>query len=273
MNLSLGISGDQLTADENFVYKICQTDQVRFLKNIEKQKAFHNPYIQAVPILEQGQKDDKFFIKMPRLKCTSSLQWIAKANLDQINKFLEIILKYFIFSINQSEVKKFDHIIWSNKLIELENKIIDNHLLQTIQDLKSITFNNKFYYGNCHGDFTLSNMFIFSKDDVSIDAIDFLSSFIESPLLDIVKLRQDTKHLWTLNLDSNINNNYNNIIISLNYIDKVFEKFIQGNEILSEYYLPFQILNLMRIIPYTKDNSIFNYLKDEILELSQWLPH
>ena len=43
--------------------------------------------------------------------------------------------------------------------------------------------------GTCHGDLTFSNI-LFNGNNYYL--IDFLDSFIESPLLDIVKLRQDT---------------------------------------------------------------------------------
>lgn len=51
--------------------------------------------------------------------------------------------------------------------------------------------------GKCHGDLTFSNIMI-ASDARSIALIDFLDSFIESPLIDLAKLRQDTLCCWTL---------------------------------------------------------------------------
>ncbi len=48
--------------------------------------------------------------------------------------------------------------------------------------------------GICHGDLTFSNM-LFNGNNYYL--IDFLDSFVESPLLDIVKLRQDSAYLWS----------------------------------------------------------------------------
>lgn len=48
--------------------------------------------------------------------------------------------------------------------------------------------------GVCHGDLTFSNI-LFNGNNYYL--IDFLDSFIEAPLLDIVKIRQDSAHLWS----------------------------------------------------------------------------
>lgn len=69
--------------------------------------------------------------------------------------------------------------------------------------------------GACHGDFTLSNVLVLTplsgdglplspraqtKDTFRIALIDFLDSFVESPLADMAKLCQDLKYGWTLRL-------------------------------------------------------------------------
>ena len=51
--------------------------------------------------------------------------------------------------------------------------------------------------GFCHGDLTFSNI-MFALDDNQVGLIDFLDSFIETPLIDLVKLRQDTHFHWTI---------------------------------------------------------------------------
>ncbi len=47
----------------------------------------------------------------------------------------------------------------------------------------------------CHGDLTLSNMICMNGD---LYLIDFLDSFIDSPMVDLAKLKQDLFYDWTL---------------------------------------------------------------------------
>ena len=262
----LGLSGDSILIQDSCIMKICETNQDRFLKNIEKQKNFNNEYISAVPILEQGTIENKNYIVMPLLQCENSIVWLTRSNINQIDNLISLLTGYFESIIKDSQVREFDYSVWINKINDLDSKIMDSDLKIILSSLKNLKFSNEFYYGNYHGDFTLSNLFIFNEGDcVSLDAIDFLESFMFSPLNDLVKIRQDTKHLWTLSLLNN--NKYideNKVVILLNYIDKKIENMIVSDDILSEFYLPFQILNLLRIVPYNKDERVFIYLKKEI---------
>lgn len=266
----LGLSGDTLLIKGDRIHKICETDQQRFIKNIEKQLNFKNKYIKAVPILEQGiTSDGKNFIQMPYLQCGHAVIWLSRATTNSIYQLEESLLKYFQSIFSNSELQEFDSDIWKNKIINLESKIEDKELFNILQILKNHQFTQDFYYGNYHGDLTLTNLLI-SNDgtQIEIDAIDFLESFIHSPINDIIKIRQDTKHLWTLNLIKNIENiDINRVIIVLQHIDKKIESLIENNKNISNFYLPFQILNFMRIIPYNKDEELFLYLKKEIIGL------
>jgi len=213
---------------------------------------------------------------MPRLKCDNAIVWMSKTDTQNIVKLTDLFIKYLQELINSSEIKPFDYNQWLDKIHDLKFKIKDSFILDILNKLEKSKFNNLFYYGDYHGDFTLSNLFIYNQNDQpKIDAIDFLDTFIYSPINDLIKLRQDTKHLWTINLIKNFQEiDLNRAIIFINYIDKKIKDIIDENVILSEYYLPFQLLNLIRIIPYLKrDLKIFNYLKSEIKSLEKEWNH
>ena len=54
--------------------------------------------------------------------------------------------------------------------------------------------------GFCHGDLTFSNLLVNAKSR-RIALFDFLDSFVESPLQDLAKLRQDTAYFWLCESD------------------------------------------------------------------------
>jgi len=105
----------------------------------------------------------------------------------------------------------------------------------------------------CHGDLTFSNIIV--GTDQKLCLIDFLDTFYESPLQDMVKIRQDTLYNWTPMV---YNKNYDKAryAIVMNYLDKKFDSFFKEYEFYNAYYNAFQIMNYIRILPYAKKNKI-----------------
>jgi hypothetical protein len=114
--------------------------------------------------------------------------------------------------------------------------------------------------GYCHGDLTFSNM-LFYNNEVAL--IDFLDTFLDSPLQDIVKVRQDTHYFWSLYLLGNMEHRVR-LQQVFTYIDRQFTATFSDEEYYKKYYVPFQILNLMRIVPYATDKVIIDMLLKEI---------
>ena len=205
---------------------------------------------------------------MPYYHCDNSMVWISKAGADQIDELTNTIINYFNSLIGSSVQHPFDYDIWHSKLHELRSKL-DEDLLSVIDWLWGLEFDHPLYYGTIHGDLTLTNLLISEDNGLEINAIDFLDVFIESVILDICKWRQDTAHFWTLTIVENKSDiDMNRVKLMLTHIDNKIESFINNNDILREYYLPFQILNLLRILPYNKDDrKVQDYLKAEVIRL------
>ena len=70
-------------------------------------------------------------------------------------------------------------------------------LIQFIRKYTSDITIGKVERGLCHGDLTFSNI-LFTND--SLCFLDFLDSYIESYIIDIVKLKQDLYYNWNLHL-------------------------------------------------------------------------
>ena len=119
--------------------------------------------------------------------------------------------------------------------------------------------------GMCHGDLTFSNMLV-SRDSKNICLIDFLDNFVETPLQDMSKIRQDTKFLWTSNIFPGSIDRIRNEIV-MNYLDEEFNKAFSGYEFYRKEYNRFQILNILRIFRYTSDIETLKYLKKCILSM------
>ena len=121
--------------------------------------------------------------------------------------------------------------------------------------------------GPCHGDLTLSNIIISRTG--SINLIDFLSTFLESPLWDIVKIYQDLKYGWSYRHLSGAEKESAKIFF-LNCIPSqlsLYENFFQRQINLLD------CLNLARLLPYIKDAEtelwIIKNLDQSIIHLSK----
>ena len=119
--------------------------------------------------------------------------------------------------------------------------------------------------GMCHGDLTFSNILV-SRDSKSICLIDFLDNFVETPLQDMSKIRQDTKFLWTSNIFPGSIDRIRNGIV-MNYLDEEFNREFLKYEFYRKEYNRFQILNILRIFRYTSDIETLKYLKKCILSM------
>jgi hypothetical protein len=100
---------------------------------------------------------------------------------------------------------------------------------------------------------------LFDELNDELYLIDFLDSFIETPLFDIIKLRQDTKFFWSINM---LNKNVDSvkIKIGLNYLDSKIDTYFKKYSYYKLCYQYFEIINLLRILQYCKTEKIKIYL-------------
>jgi hypothetical protein len=151
----------------------------------------------------------------------------------QLSWFIAEIVRYFNWLMKDKEFKEVPAHIFNKKMMQIQ-------VAADIQ-IPYIFSSLSLPIGWCHGDLTLEN--IIPQHPETIVLVDFLDSFLDSPWLDIVKLRQDTKHKWILR-----NGGTEQQHATLNYLDDCFRHLIS-----KEAYVPLQILNLARILPYSND--------------------
>ncbi len=133
------------------------------------------------------------------------------------------------------------------------NKIIQKGIFYLYENI-NIFNHNKIPIGVCHGDMTLSNMLIDYNHYLYL--IDFLDDFLNSPIMDIIKIRQDIKYHYILQL---YDGKYDKIRIKIifNYMEQVI------NETFNEYEMFFKyldIMNFLRILQYSKNEKMDQYI-------------
>ena len=176
--------------------------------------------------------------------------YISKCNLGYIN-----------IDTLTNKINNVIHNIINNNNIKFNNNL--NIIFEYLKKNINIITKTKFPIGICHGDLTLSNILI-DSDNLKLYLIDFLDSFIDTPILDIVKIRQDTKYLWSLNM-YHYKYDINKTIIILNYIDINIDNYFKKYDFYVKGYKFFQILNLLRVLQYSKNRDISEKLINNIL--------
>jgi hypothetical protein len=261
-----GNSGCDLYYENDCVIKIADSvlTSPRLRKQYDKQKSFIDETFKAPVIYDCGYKDDKFWFKMEYIRLKTFDDFFLTCDVVSLNKIVDNLIKFIKGNIHDDG--KIDAGVFLHKYESVKNNIFINHSID-------INYLNAYFYdadysipmsrGYCHGDFTFSNMLI---DYDSSYLIDFLDPFIETPLQDIVKLRQDTRYFWSLGMTTGIKDVVK-IKQSLIYIDRRIHEFFSDFAFYRHYYNYFQALNLLRVIPYCNDRYKVNVLLREVSEL------
>lgn len=243
-----GHSNYKLEINNDFVIKSAEKSDSRLKKSALKQQTFKSNFFKT-PYVENI-TDCSFSMKY--INGESFSQFFTNASKRDLDNLISKIDGYLQERIvGEMDLPK---LVLENKLKSLPN---GESLLPILDNIDSISIK----VGLSHGDMTLSNM-IFAED---IYLIDFLDSYIESPTMDLVKLRQDTHLYWSLNMVTDTLDE-TKIKLGLQYIDN----WLVDTYPIKEYEI-LQIINLFRIYPYTNDEKIKKYLSKNINKLCELL--
>lgn len=261
-----------------YVYKHCDDahKSTRLMRQAEKQeRATQHQHIgfQTPHIITTIQEGDKCSIKMEYIYSRNFMEYFESAGFEQIDYFIHTLIRYIEEELILSPIQTIERDIVTNKFRSVEKTIAANSCIQKDRQL-SVMMNHakdllssfrewEMPVGICHGDLTFSNI-LFTANTYYL--IDFLDSFIESPLMDIVKLRQDSAHLWSAKMYTKA---YDPIRLKIicDKIDSELDSYFQQYDWYKAYYMPLQILNLLRVLQYAKEESIITDLRTEISQL------
>ena len=267
-------NGDNLlvkksTQDHNYLNRL-------YLQG-EKQKndqcftnSISNPYV-----LNIEHNENESSILMLYIYAKNFIDYFESASPHDIDNFIDNFIQYINNEFNKCKIQKISKNVFIDKFDSIVKNCEKNLLLKENMRVKSIlkdcenvflnmTYDVEMPIGVCHGDLTFSNILFGSN---KFYFIDYLDSFIETPIQDIVKLRQDTKYFWsTMMYDKNYDIVRLNIIFK--YIDDKISNYFENNEYYYRNYDHLQLMNILRILPYVKEEKI----RDFVLNILESLP-
>lgn len=243
-----GLSGCKLELLNNTTlrkYSSSPEYNSRLLKQVDKQNFFYNLILKNIdtPKVLSVNKDSFDMDYVPAL---SFYDFFSSASVENIEFVIETLFGYFDFISSRFRmVDVTDEIL--NKLDSLiprsHHKNFIRHLKKIVED-ESIVVPNTF----CHGDLTFNNI-LFHPNRLFF--IDFLDSYVDSFLCDLVKIKQDLYYLWSLKIQN---------LSSVRMI-QTYRYIWENLESRYEYYIEkisFDVLdaiNILRIEPYLTNSQ------------------
>ena len=277
-----GHSGCQINIireqNELYIYKTTndKTYLHRLIKQANKQKTatqIEYQHIRVPQVYDITHSSQQASIKMEYVYSKNFIEYFESAGFEQINYFIKALILFIEKELHSSPLQQISASIIQKKFIDVKQKINANPLLTSDAEIieivnRSTTVFNQLNtiempVGVCHGDLTFSNI-LFNGNNYYL--IDFLDSFIEAPLLDIVKIRQDSAHLWSQLMYTN---SYDQIRLQIvcEKIDCEIDQYFQRYKWYKHYYQMFQLMNMLRILQYAHEENVISYLKIQIKSL------
>lgn len=277
-----GHSGCQINIireqNELYIYKTTndKTYLHRLIKQANKQKTatqIEYQHIRVPQVYDITHSSQQASIKMEYVYSKNFIEYFESAGFEQINYFIKALILFIEKELHSSPLQQISASIIQKKFIDVKQKINANPLLTSDAEIieivnRSTTVFNQLNtiempVGVCHGDLTFSNI-LFNGNNYYL--IDFLDSFIEAPLLDIVKIRQDSAHLWSQLMYTK---SYDQIRLQIvcEIIDCEIDQYFQRYKWYKHYYQMFQLMNMLRILQYAHEENVISYLKIQIKSL------
>ena len=261
-----------------FIYKSTRDPKYldRLVLQAEKQREAAIPEYQhiRVPKIHNIERtDDLVSVKMDYVYSRNFVEFFEQAGFEQIKYLIGALKMYLEREIQVSPLQTVHREVVIDKFNDVKNKICDNSNLQCDNDVELILKRAEEIFDNvddmllpigmCHGDLTFSNI-LFNGNNYYL--IDFLDSFIESPLLDIVKLRQDTAWLWSRLMYIHPVDDIR-LRIAFGKIDREIDNHFSSHyEWYVRYYRILQLMNFLRILQYAHKPEVIDYLKTTLNE-------
>ena len=275
------------TSDGHFVRKSAKGDtgsrlklqkrkQEKFYEELNKNDLLNNIFKVPRIITEKNKaKDDEYSFLMEYIGGQNLLEIIRTKDPSWLKSLLDRIIIFLDWELSQCETKTLDIQILLDKVDSTYNKTKENDLEGKFSKQTDIVFNlfkkkvskiekEPVPVGFCHGDLTFSNIII---SDYSIVLIDFLDSYVETPLQDIAKMSQELSLAWSLLMAPEVRDRVKvNIAYDFmrGYWNSILEEFLEKQSFSKDLTELFYLLTLLRILPYTKRSQIYEKILTEI---------
>lgn len=264
-----GIYVYKSTADPKYLARLAlQAKKQRAAAEVEYQ------HIRVPKIYDIQEKPGTTIVKMQYVYSKNFIEFFEQAGFEQVDYLIEALECFVDYEVSKCELRKVSPMIFRDKFAEIKDRCLSSTLYEGNADIRDILNRSEQIFRNlsellipigiCHGDLTFSNI-LFNGNNYYL--IDFLDSFIETPLQDIVKLRQDTQFRWS-QLMYTKSYDATRLRIVCDKIDREIHRYFSRKyRWYSDNYSVMQLMNILRILPYAHEGRVISYLIEVLNEI------
>lgn len=268
----------EVVREDTKLFVLKSTEDPKYLGRLalqaEKQKVASDmrvPNIIVPKVYDIVRTEAKTEIRMDYVYSQNYIDYFENAGVHEIDAFVEAMIAFVEQEIKQSPIKECANEVLMVKFEDVASKVAkradyNEELNELMEKARTKILNAgrlRIPMGVCQGDLTFSNV-LFCGQQYCL--IDFLDSFIETPLQDIVKLRQDSQYLWSCLMYQQPYDALRLKLIS-EYVDERLDKHFSQYDWYKDHYEVLQLMNMLRILPYAKEEKVVEYLKRVIKTL------
>jgi hypothetical protein len=202
MKFSSGLSGCKIELLDNKIVRKYSSDATynsRLQLQIDKQNFFSNLVFKNIdtPKILNAKQEELHYFDMEYIPGKSFYEYFSVASNLDVKFVLETLFEYFDSLIDNHKTANVQSNILKKISLLKDNTNYNSYLsyLENYVNNQKIIIPKTF----CHGDLTFNNI-IFHKKRLFF--IDFLDSYIDSFLCDLIKLKQDLFYLWSLTIEN-----------------------------------------------------------------------
>ena len=250
------------------------SDRLRL--QIDKQQQFLKTNtlegVHTADVLNTGQDGHCFFAEMTYLPYVDSIEFFSMASKVMIDRVVDQIFGLIDCEIAESPQQAVSSDVFVAKIQSVADRLRElgrygvyekslSDLIEAFTKLGELSIP----VGRSHGDLTFSNI-MFAPDGQRIGLIDFLDGFIESPVMDVAKLRQDTRCNWTIQMYKGGAD-----VVRYREVMRYIEARVQGRFKKYPWFQPtcdcMLGMCLIRIAPYAQSEEIHKYILTSLSSL------
>jgi aminoglycoside phosphotransferase (APT) family kinase protein len=222
---------------------------------VQKQASFRNELITAPAVLETGYNETGlFFCLMEYVHGITFAEYLNLYSFKESRDLFDIILNaVFNTTDGRTDTEASGNI--HAKINELKEKINGyDTLFERLEKLTPANISNV----PVHGDLTFENILV--SHDKKIFFIDFLDSFVDSPYIDMSKLNQELRLFWSVRHS----NPSTGLLIRYERLADIFDGYCNSHRVNKEHLIFFSLLTILRILPYTSNNTDIDIIDKNI---------
>lgn len=262
----------EICANSNYGHVIEKTctgkSAKRLVRQIEKQSSFlGNSKLRSPEVLLVKIDEEKTVAIMEYVRGSDFISFTNSATQEDFKVSIQILIDFIASEFRDSEMKTFPKETWIEKVETVlsyckSSGYFENKEIESIRFFLTTGLPEIIRIGKCHGDLTFSNVIVESHDKLCV--FDFLDPPLETPYEDAAKFLQDAQFFWSINKYTG-NFDKTRVKIYWSYAAHMLRSALL--EICDfELLRKFQVLGLLRIILYTKESSMIQFLRDNILQ-------